>query len=137
MKTLNHYMDKQTSKLYDKYGVFYAFGKDQIKEKSVPGQKYFYTPAGLFCPKQHWDDFNKEFTLIFDKAIAQQIEDFGAEKIISHEYFNHESQLSGDTEEARAALGCHIDARPDLFTDKLIKTTFNKCFQQALDNDWF
>jgi hypothetical protein len=93
--------------------------------------------SGLLCPKENAKKVFQSFEQIFDDAVRQQVADFGAEKIISHEYFNHETQITGDTDQVISVLGTHRDLFPELFTDEIILKVCRKCFAEAVKNDWF
>lgn len=137
MKTLNSYTDALTSKLLDDNGAFYAFGNKQYEEKKKEGVIYVSLASGLICPKENVTQLLKGLKVIFDDAVRQQVADFGAEKIISHEYFNYETQLTGNTQQVINALSTHKKLFPELFTDKFILKVCKKCFNQAVKNDWF
>ena len=137
MKTLNSYTDTLTSKLFDDNGAFFAFGKNQFDEKKKEGVNYVSVGSGLLCPKENAKKVLTEFERIFDDAVRQQVKEFGAEKIIRHEYFNHETQITGDTDQVIAVLGTHKELFPELFTDEIVLEVCRKCFADAVKNDWF
>ena len=137
MKTLNDYTGTITSKLFADNGAFYAFGNKQFEEKKKEGVTYVSMASGLICPKENATQLLKDFEVIFDNAVKQQVAEFGAEKIISHEYFNHETQITGDTQQVIDVLGTHKELFPELFTDEIILKVCKQCFKEAVKNDWF
>lgn len=137
MKTLNDYTDTLTSKLFAENGAFFAFGKTQFEEQKKEGVNYVSMASGMICPKENVTKVLNEFERIFDDAVRQQVADFGAEKIIRHEYFNHETQLTGDNEQVIAVLSTHIELFPELFTEEIILAVCRQCFADAVKNDWF
>ena len=137
MKTLNNYTDTLTSKLFADNGAFFAFGNKQFDEKKQDGVTYVSMASGLICPKENAKKVMTELEQIFNDAVKQQVADFGAEKIIRHEYFNHETQITGDTDQVRDVLSTHRELFPELFTDDEIIKVCRKCFADAVKNDWF
>lgn len=137
MKTLNAYTDELTSKLFGENGAFFAFGNKQFDENKQEGVTYVSLASGLICPKENAKNVMIEFEQIFNDAVKQQVADFGAEKIISHEYFNHETQLTGDNDQVIDVLSTHRELFPELFTDEIILKVCKQCFKEAVANDWF
>lgn len=137
MKYLSEYMQDAQSALFEKTGSFFAFGQKQFEEKAKPGIKYVDLGAGLICPKETAKELTIGLDEIYVNAIKQDVEENGAEKIIRREYFNHETQISCDWSDAIANLTGHKKQFPDMFTDQEIERVFNKCFQEAIDNDLF
>ena len=137
MKTLNNYTDIKTTELFNRNGAFFAFGNKQFDEQKKEGITYVSLMGGLLCPKENAKTLMTDFEQIFDEAVRQQVKDFGAEKIISHEYFNHETQLTGDDQQVINVLSTHRQLFPELFTDEIILTVCKNCFNEAVANDWF
>lgn len=137
MKTLNDYTDTLTSKLFADNGAFFAFGNKQFDEKKQEGVKYVSMASGLICPKENAKTVLQSFEQIFDNAVKQQVAEFGAEKIISHEYFNHETQITGNIDQVADVLATHRELFPELFTAEVILKVCHECFADAIKNDWF
>ena len=137
MKTLNDYTDTLTTQLFADNGAFFAFGNKQFDEKKQEGVTYVSMASGMICPKENAIKVLTEFERIFNDAVRQQVADFGAEKIISHEYFNHETHITGDTDQVIAVLSTHKELFPEMFTDDAIIKVCRKCFADAVKNDWF
>ena len=109
----------------------------QFEEKKQDGVKYVNLQGGLICPKENANNLIKSFDEIYTNAIKEQVQEFGAKRIISYEYFNHETQISGDIEQIKAVLSQYVSLFPNQFTEELINTTCNECFQYAIENDCF
>ena len=137
MRTINDYTDTLTSKLFADNGAFFAFGNKQFDKKKQEGVTYVSMASGLLCPKENANTVFEMFERIFDDAVRQQVADFGAEKIICHEYFNHETQITGDNQQVIDVLSTHIELFPELFTDEIIMKVCRKSFNEAVENDWF
>ena len=75
--------------------------------------------------------------LIHKEAIEEDFNDNGAEAIIRREYFNHECQLTRDTSSMMDAIEGHIEMFLNSFPHSLIKQVELKCFEDAVENDWF
>jgi len=137
MKYFSDYMSEAQTKLFNENGVFFAFSNEQFNENKQENIKYVSLPGGMICPKDKVKTVINELDKIADNAVDQDIKDNGAKKIIEREYFNHECQISMDTDSAKSAFYHHSEKYPDLFTEEIINKTFNECFQLAVKNDWF
>jgi len=76
-------------------------------------------------------------TVIERKKSFVTVKADGAEAIIKREYFNYETQLSGDLDDMIDALSSYVDQFHELFTNEVIKKVSDECFQDAVNNDWF
>jgi hypothetical protein len=137
MKSINDYTDQLTSKLFAENGAFFAFGQKQFDEKKKEGIKYVDLGAGLVCPEDKGINVINQFDEIFKTAIKQQVEDFGAEKIIKHEYFNHETQITGDVQQVLDVLSTHSELFPQMFSEEIILKYCQDAYKEAVKNDWF
>ena len=135
--SLTKITEDKFSKLFKDNGAFFAFGQKQFEEKKQPGIDYVTLASGLICPKENALKVIEEFDKIHTEGVKEQVSLFGAERIIEYEYFNHETQISGDTDEVKGVLSSHIEIFPELFTEELMESVFRKCLQKAIDNDWF
>jgi hypothetical protein len=137
MKHLSDYKNDAQTALFNETGAFFAFGKKQFDEKRKEGVTYVDMGAGLVAPKENAKRIHDEIDAIERKAIEADVKENGATKIIHREYFNYESQLIGDTTNAREALAGHIEMYPDLFAPEVLRSEFENCFLLACDNNWF
>jgi hypothetical protein len=137
MKYLSNYMETAQSNAFKLYGAFFAFGNKQYEEKAIPEIKYVSMGYGLICPYIWADSLSRELDNIYTNAIILDVEENGAEKIIEREYFNHETQLTGDKSGLMGAISGHMEKFPDKFTHSLINQICKNCFQKAVENDWF
>lgn len=135
--SLTKITEDKISKLFNENGAFFAFGQKQFEEKKQSGIDYVTLASGLICPKENSLKVIEEFDEIYTEGVKEQVTKFGAERIIEYEYFNHETQITGDTDQVKEVLSSHIEYFSDLFTDELMEKVFRKCFQKAIDNDWF
>lgn len=137
MKYLSHYIEEAQTKLFESTGSFFAFGQQQFDEQKKPNVEYVTLGAGLVCPKDTAKELAEGLRRISNEGMAADVAENGAAGIIEREYFNHECQISMDTDAARIALNGYIREYPGLFTPELMEATFKACFQKAVDNDWF
>ncbi len=137
MKYLSDYMEQAQTEAFNKFGAFFANGNKQFDEKRKPDVQYVSMGAGLICPKESAKLLADALENIYQEAIKADVEENGAEKIIEREYFNHETQLTGNTYTMMEALSGHFAAFPELFTKELIHSTCRGCFALAVENDWF
>lgn len=137
MKYLSNYMEQAQTDAFEKFGAFFAFGSEQFKEKQKQGVEYVNMGYGLICPKENAKQLNDTLDSIYIEAVKLDVSENGAAKIIEREYFNHETQLTGDKSSMLAAISGHVEQFPELFTPELIAQTCKDCFSLAVKNDWF
>lgn len=138
MKYLSNYTEPLQTELLNNLGAFFAIGEKAFKEKRKEGVKYTYIKnMYLFVPTKNKENLFSELEAIQIKGVKQDLEENGAAKIIEREFFNYECQISGDTQDAREALVTHIEVFPEVFTDELLKTEFNKAWNKAVEQDLF
>lgn len=137
MKYLSDYSQQMQTELFNSTGAFFAFSSDQFNEEKKEGITYVNLGCGMLCPKSNVDKLIKGLEEINVKARKQDLKENGAKAIIEREYFNYECQLTMNTKEAFNALSGYIKLFPNEFTKELINKTFAKCFETAIQNDWF
>jgi hypothetical protein len=137
MKYLSDYTEQAQTLTFERHGAFFAFGQKQFNEKRREGVKYVNMGAGLLCPDENVAQLIEELDAVYKDAIRLDVSENGAEKIIEREYFNHETQLTGDKTAMLDSLVLHIEQFPELFTDEAIKLVSRKCHALAVENDWF
>ena len=72
------------------------------------------------------------------EAYKYQVENSTVYGICSHEFFNHEMQISGEGwEELKSILSVYIRLFPELFTDDAIQASYNKAYNYAIEHDLF
>jgi hypothetical protein len=137
MAYLSCYTGQAQTELFNRLGVFFAFSKEQFKEKKEPNVKYVDMGGGMLCPGDCIKELIEGLYAINKEGMAKDIEENGVEGIIRREYFNYESQITMDTSDARSKLSAYQDIYPDLFTDVIINQVFRECWDWAVDNDLF
>ena len=130
-------MSEKQSKLFKKTGAFFAFSQKQYDEQSQNGVVYVNMGHGMICPKKNASKLIKGLDKIILESIEEDVNDNGPEAIIRREYFNHESQLTGCTEDAFHALREHIKLFPKLFSKYTIALVFKRCYKEAIEKDLF
>ena len=134
---INLDLDKEYIRIFAKYGTFFAFNRAQFDERSENDKKYCRMGCGLFCPTESVDALLDEFNHVEKKAMIEKVEKCGAEAIIRHEYFNHESHIAMDGgEAAKEALRPYQEVSDD-FSDERIDQIFADCFKEAVTKDLF
>ena len=102
--SLQTYIEKEQTALFNKLGVFFAFSDKQFAEKKQDGVKYVSLGAGCLCPKDNVKTFVAEHEALRQKAIATDIKENGKTAIIKRELANYECYYTGDISEAVDAL---------------------------------
>ena len=137
MKYFSHYTQEPQSKLFAECGSFFAFSDKQFYEQRNPELKYVSMGMGLICPKDNVKKLNEGLKSITIEAVKADVKENGAEGIIDREYWNHECQISMETDDAMESLAAHKEVFPELFTDDIIYTVFAKAYRYALKHDMF
>jgi len=139
MESLARYIEKDISDLMDKVGAFYAFSKKQFDESKVEGVKYINDNTGLFIPKDNCLIFFNEYSQIVDNGAKNHLAKYGADAIIRYQYFNHEQQLSycQDVKNTSTyeSLSPYFGMKG--FELENIERVFKKCYQEAIEHDYF
>lgn len=130
-------LDAQMTALYKRLGAFYAFSRSQLNEKRIEGVKYVSLFGGLICPKDNVDELMKQSEIYINEEAKREYEEKGVDRIISHAYFNYETQITGDTTDAEESLEIYVELYPDVFTPEKIRGGFAAAHKQAVENDWF
>lgn len=100
MKYLSDYTDEPMSAALEKHGAFFAFGMDQLKEKSKPGVKYVQLGGmGLICPKANADELHEDMGRIIEEGQEQDLAENSKDAIIDRELANHECWYTGNIED--------------------------------------
>ncbi len=137
MKYLSEYMEEKQTALFNQTGSFFAFGNKQFDEQKKEGVNYISMGSGLICPKENAKILSDGLDLIYIEAIREDVNENGAKAVIEREYFNHETQLTGDNLQIVAMMLPYRTQFPDQFTDEIILSVCRKCFKKAVENDWF
>jgi len=104
MKYLSDYAQDGISAAMDKYGAFFAFGREQFEAKRVEGVIYASTPMGMIAPKENMAALIAEINAVYEAAVKQDVEENGIEAIIRRELSNYECYYTGDIDDAVNAL---------------------------------
>ncbi len=137
MKTHSDFINEELTKVYEEFGCFYAFSNKQFLEQRKEGVKYAQFGSGLIGPADKGQEILTAIENAITKGAQARLEAHGATAIIEYEYFNHETQITGDLSDMKAALGIYREIAPDLFTDEIISKAAAICYQKAVENDWF
>ncbi len=113
---LSDYLEAGQSKIFKKYGVFFAFSTEQLNEGlkinldngiTLEGEKTTKFQLGMFAPTKHREAVVKEMDANFDKAVKQDIKENGKDKIIVRELYNYESFYTGDIDDALSKVSVY------------------------------
>lgn len=121
------YLDEAQSKLFDKYGVFFAFSNEQYEESAKPGVEYVTPGMGMICPKEHVKTVITELGEIHKKAREMDMQQNSRRDIIHRELANFECQISGDVDDAVDALENYGITREEV--EEEYKVFFAECVE--------
>lgn len=137
MKYLSDIMQEGQTKLIKDHGAFFAFGKSQFQEKMVEGVTYCDMGYGLIAPKEKAKSLDEALTLHARESRRIHYNEYGAERIIRQQYFNMETQISGDLSALVDDLAPYREVNEEEFSDENIRKVAAKCYRDAVKNDWF
>ena len=137
MKHLSQYIEEETGALYKKLGAFYAFNPDQFNKEKDKNLEYVNMGHGLLCPEKNVKEFVEKLEVAIDTAVRNDYSDNGASNIISRNYFNYETHISGDQDDLIESLEIYKKKFPKDFTDAVIAKAISKCWSKALKLDMF
>lgn len=106
IRDLKQELQDNMTKLFNDYGVFFAFSKEQFDKQKKDGVKYLDGGAGMLIPKDAVKEFRcklDKLYLDFDNKILSN-EDL-KNKYILYELLNHEAFYTGDYYETFERLG--------------------------------
>ena len=137
MKYLSDYMEQAQTEVFEKYGVFFAFSKEQFQEgvKKVganENNKVCDFGGGMYGLSKNAKAIVEALDNIRKDAIAQDIAENGIENIISRELGNHEAQITGsiaDTVDALEGYG--------ISKEQIAKYYREVYLPLCIENDWF
>lgn len=125
------------SLLFAKYGVIFAFSQSQFDEQEQKGVKYSKCGMGMFMPSVNVEAFFKELEALHVAERGRLVKELGPNGVIEKEYFNYETQITGDVNSLIENLEPYIKQFPELFTEIRILDVSKKCMAKAIENDWF
>jgi hypothetical protein len=150
MKSLQDYQSDAQTNVFNKYNAFFAFSNDQVKEAeerlNCQGKAIAAAGAGLHfffdkpteSAKEIYKSMYEELDQIHIAAVKLRHEEYGAERIVNYEYFNYETHISWDgTEPVEAEMKKYQEVYPEIYTNQFLQQQFNRCYQQAVNEDLF
>ena len=123
--------EKRLTAISNKYGVFYAFSKEQFDKKInrdlIP---YSRLGHGGFIPKVNAKKYIEEENSLWSWKKDYLLNTIGKKELIQYELGNHEAQLGGIESTVDALEGYGI-------TREEVQAEYKDFFQKCIDNDWF
>ncbi|MCX6076027.1 MAG: hypothetical protein NTW78_03980 [Campylobacterales bacterium] len=95
---------QEMTALFDKHGVIFAFGKEQLDNAKKDGIQYYSSGFGMFIPTNNYKLFNEECAAQQENFIIKAKELFTANQIITYELGNYEYCINEDLRDTRGAL---------------------------------
>ena len=114
MRYLSDIVQDAQTKVFDTYGVFFAFTQEQLNERKKEGVTYVSVGSGMIVPKENVQAVKDALNKVWDEGIKTDIELHGKHKIILRELCNYECFYTGDIEDAIAPLKDYGYTRDDI-----------------------
>lgn len=124
MKYLSDYVQEKQSAMFERLGIFFAFGQKQFDEQKQEGVEYVGRYGWMCIPKENVEKFKEEHEKIVMEWIQQDIKENWIEKIIERELINHEAYYTGDIEDTIDALSSYDVSYEQV--KKVYKNTYEK-----------
>jgi hydroxymethylpyrimidine pyrophosphatase-like HAD family hydrolase len=137
MKNLFEILKPKTAELFKNNGAFFAYSNKQFNEQKKEGIEYVNILGGLIGPKDKAKFILSEMERLYDESVIEHVKNETPEKIISYEYFNHETQLTGDINTIIDLFSEYTRLFPIEFSYENILKECDKCYKLAIKNDWF
>ena len=131
MKSLQTYIEKEQTEIFDKYGAFFAFSKENYDKNAKQDVGYIGLGSGLVAPRINAQKIIEELDAGYKKGIQERIEEYGIDRIIQYELSNYECQLSMDYSDA-------FDTLKDYgVTQEQMDEQFSLFMEYCRENDLF
>ena len=131
MKSLQTYIEKEQTEIFDKYGAFFAFSKENYDKNAKQDVGYVGLGSGLVAPRINAQKIIEELDAGYKKGIQERIEEYGIDRIIQYELRNYECQLSMDYSDA-------FDTLKDYgVTQEQMDEQFSLFMEYCRENDLF
>ena len=115
--------EQEQTKLFEKFGVFFAFNTEQFKE-GAKGEKHFsYIGLGTYLPTKNVKSFLKEYRSL-QSWLELAVKYTDPEKTILYELQNHEAFYTGEIYDTMKVLADYG------YTEKQVKEVYNKYLEQ-------
>jgi hypothetical protein len=112
-------------------GAFFAFTEQQYNDEALPGVEYKRLYAGMLCPSNNVKTVMDGLDSLNDEKIQYELSNNSLKDIIWDSLANYECQISGDYNDAIAALKVYG------ISDDDIKKEWPSYYQNCIDNDYF
>ena len=93
-------MNAQIETLFNEYGGFYAFSKEQYEAKAVEGVTYAHCGTGLIAPKENAKTLVEGIAETIKNANAEILRTLSKKDLIWEELANHEASYTGEWDDA-------------------------------------
>ena len=124
-------IDVKINDLLTANGAFFAFTEQQYNEEALPGVEYKRLYAGMLCPSDNVKTVMDGLDNLSDEKTHWELANNSIKTIIWDALANYECQITGDYNDAIAALKVYGISEDD------IKKEWPAYYQNCIDNDYF
>ena len=110
MKTIQEIQNANHAKhsqLYDRMGVFFAFGTEQFERQRKEGVEYVAGPCNMVIPKDNAKEFVAEFKKLSKELTKEYRTHIPMDRMIAYQLSNYEAYYSGEIDEAYEMTVCY------------------------------
>lgn len=99
IKQIHEEQQKKLSIMFEEFGVFFAFSKQQFEQSRKEGVEYVSGFAGMIIPKANVKLMYERLDRIHEEVTALMREHIPIEEYILYELYNHEAFYTGEVDE--------------------------------------
>ncbi|MFS2717030.1 hypothetical protein AAH068_19170 [Bacteroides uniformis] len=118
IEQIHEEQQKKLSAMFEEFGVFFAFSKQQFEQSRKEGVEYVSGFAGMIIPKDNVTLVDERLDHIHEEAAALMREHIPMEKYILYELYNHEAFYTGEVDEVLKLARSYY---PDCTLDDIYK----------------
>ena len=124
-------IDVKINDLLTANGAFFAFTEQQYNDEALPGVDYKRLYAGMLCPSDNVKTVMDGLDNLSAEKIQFELANNTVKAMVWDALANYECQISGNYNDAIAALKVYGISEDD------IKTEWPSYYQNCIDNDYF
>jgi hypothetical protein len=124
-------IEQEQTKILDDNGAFFAFNNEQMDKYADQSLSYKSVGGGLYCPENNVDGLARQLADSHAFKIKWELDNNTLKDIIWYQLSNHETQITGDIDDAISAL------TPYKISDDDVRREYKDYYQHCIDNDYF
>ena len=130
--SLQKYQEEIQTLLFEKYGSFFAYSREQYEKQAKTGTEYVNLCAGMYAPKENAIELMAELEKAYKNAIKQRQNEMSNVDIIWAELANYEAQITMSIDDTWEALQDYPGiSKAD------VEEQYKAYYDHCVENDYF